>query len=91
MVCSSAIVPHLRPHETYPPLFLTKQERLPKVLTLLKKVIPLTDKYAADEIIQYAAAVQQYSEHHIAKGILKTLKKETLNYGSQRISAIWQV
>lgn len=44
----------------------------------VEKVIPLTDKYAADEIIQYAAAVQQYSEHHIAKGILKTLKERNL-------------
>lgn len=44
----------------------------------VEKVIALTDKYAADEIIQYAAAVQQYSEHHIAKGILKTLKERNL-------------
>ena len=44
----------------------------------VEKVIPLTDKYAADEIIQYAAAVQQYSEHHIAKGILKNLKERNL-------------
>ncbi|MBX2966813.1 MAG: heavy metal translocating P-type ATPase [Cyclobacteriaceae bacterium] len=44
----------------------------------VEKVIPLTDKYAADEMIQYAAAVQQYSEHHIAKGILKTLKERNL-------------
>lgn len=44
----------------------------------VERVIPLTDKYAADEIIQYAAAVQQYSEHHIAKGILKALKEKNL-------------
>lgn len=44
----------------------------------VEKVIPLTDKYTADEMVQYAAAVQQYSEHHIAKGILKTLKERNL-------------
>ncbi|MFT3919964.1 HAD-IC family P-type ATPase [Cloacibacterium sp.] len=44
----------------------------------VEKVIPLTDEYNADEVIQYAAAVQQNSEHHIAKGIMATLKEKSL-------------
>ncbi|MDI1324437.1 MAG: heavy metal translocating P-type ATPase [Algoriphagus sp.] len=44
----------------------------------VQKTIPLTDKYTADDIIQYAAAVQQNSEHHIAKGVLQTLKDKNL-------------
>lgn len=45
----------------------------------VQKTIPLTDKYSADDIIQYAAAVQQNSEHHIAKGVLHTLKDRKLD------------
>lgn len=44
----------------------------------VEKVMPLTEKYTADEIIQYAAAVQQNSEHHIAHGILNYLKEHKL-------------
>lgn len=41
-------------------------------------VIPLTEKYKADEILQYAAAIQQNSEHHIAHGVMKKLKEKGL-------------
>ena len=44
----------------------------------VQKIIPLTDKYNADEILQYTAALQQNSEHHIAKGVLQTLKDKNL-------------
>ncbi|SFW66961.1 heavy metal translocating P-type ATPase [Chitinophaga sancti] len=44
----------------------------------VEKVIPLNSEYNADELIQYAAAVQQNSEHHIAKGIMATLKEKRL-------------
>lgn len=44
----------------------------------VEKIIPLTDEYNANELIQYAAAVQQNSEHHIAKGIMATLKEKSL-------------
>ncbi|ADY50679.1 heavy metal translocating P-type ATPase [Pseudopedobacter saltans DSM 12145] len=44
----------------------------------VEKVVPLTDQYNEDDIIQYAAAIQQNSEHHIAKGVLKQLKDENL-------------
>ena len=59
-------------------IIFDKTGTLTKGSHAIEKVIPLTDKYSADEIIQYAAAVQQYSEHHIAKGILKTLKERNL-------------
>lgn len=37
-------------------------------------IIPLDNSYTEQDIIQYAGAAQQHSEHHIAKGILKYLK-----------------
>jgi Cu2+-exporting ATPase len=39
----------------------------------VQDIIPLGD-YSSQEIIQYAAAVQQNSEHHIAKGIMRVLQ-----------------
>lgn len=45
----------------------------------VKNTIPLTEKYNADDIIMYASAVQQNSEHHIAKGVLQTLKDKNLD------------
>lgn len=45
----------------------------------VQKTIPLTEKHTADEIIMYAAAVQQNSEHHIAKGVLQSLKDRKLD------------
>lgn len=44
----------------------------------VEKIIPLTNKFATDEIIQYAAAIQQHSEHHIANGVMSTLKEKNL-------------
>lgn len=44
----------------------------------VERVIPVTDEYTADDIIMYAAAVQQNSEHHIAKGVMTTLKERSL-------------
>lgn len=43
----------------------------------VQRVITL-DNFSEDEIIQYAAAVQQNSEHHIAKGMIKLLKEKKL-------------
>ncbi len=42
------------------------------------QIIPLSNKYTADQLLQYVAAVQQNSEHHIAKGILRQLKESNL-------------
>ena len=45
---------------------------------VVKQIIPLNSKYTADQLLQYVAAVQQNSEHHIAKGILRKLKENNL-------------
>lgn len=45
----------------------------------VEKIIPLTDNFTETDIIQYAAAVQQHSEHHIAKGIIKYLEAKKLD------------
>src|SRR5690606_4167613 len=42
-------------------IIFDKSGTLTKGSHAVEKVIPLTDKYSADEMIQYAAAVQQYS------------------------------
>lgn len=44
----------------------------------IQKVISLNSSYSKDEILQYAAAVQQNSEHFIAEGVLKKLKELNL-------------
>jgi P-type Cu2+ transporter len=44
----------------------------------VQKVIPLSDQFSETDILQYAAAIQQHSEHHIAHGIMKVLKDRKL-------------
>lgn len=44
----------------------------------VQQVITLNKQYSADELLQYAAAVQQNSEHHIAQGIIRKLKEQNL-------------
>ncbi|HEY8897029.1 MAG TPA: heavy metal translocating P-type ATPase [Niastella sp.] len=44
----------------------------------VQQIIPLTSQYNADEILQYAAAIQQNSEHHIAHGVIRKLKEKKL-------------
>lgn len=44
----------------------------------VQQVISLSDKYTEDEILQYAAAIQQHSEHYIARGVLRKLKERNL-------------
>jgi P-type Cu2+ transporter len=44
----------------------------------VQKIITLSKKFSEDEILQYTAAAQQASEHHIAHGILSKLNKENL-------------
>jgi P-type Cu2+ transporter len=44
----------------------------------IQKVLPLSEQFTREDILQYAAAVQQNSEHYIAKGILRKLKQEDL-------------
>src|SRR4029078_8542329 len=40
----------------------------------VQKLLTTSDKYTANDILQYVAAIQQHSEHYISKGILKALK-----------------
>jgi Cu2+-exporting ATPase len=44
----------------------------------VQQIIPLTNQFTADEILQFAAAIQQNSEHHIAHGIMRKLKEKHL-------------
>jgi len=44
----------------------------------VQKVIALSDMYTSDQVLQYAAAIQQNSEHYIATGVLKSLKQRKL-------------
>lgn len=44
----------------------------------VQKIISISDTFSNDEILQYAAAIQQHSEHYIARSILKTLKEKNL-------------
>lgn len=44
----------------------------------MQKIIPLNGQFSADDILQYAAALQQNSEHHIAHGIMQKLKEKNL-------------
>jgi P-type Cu2+ transporter len=44
----------------------------------VQKIISLSDQYEADAILQFAASIQQHSEHHIAAGIMRALKDKKL-------------
>lgn len=44
----------------------------------VQQVIALSNEVSADELLQYAAAIQQNSEHHIAHGIMRKLKEKNL-------------
>jgi len=44
----------------------------------VQQIIPLNEQYTSDELLQYAAAVQQNSEHHIARGVMRRLKDGNL-------------
>lgn len=44
----------------------------------VQQVISTSRQMTADEVLQYAAAVQQHSEHHIAGGIVRKLKDKQL-------------
>ncbi len=45
----------------------------------VQKVISVDERFSQSDIIQYAAALQQNSEHHIAKGIMQKLQRESLD------------
>jgi P-type Cu2+ transporter len=45
----------------------------------VQRIIPLAGEYTPQQVLQYAAAVQRHSEHHIAHGIINRLKHEKLD------------
>jgi Cu2+-exporting ATPase len=44
----------------------------------VQQIIPLANEYTSGQLLQYAAAVQSNSEHHIAHGILSRIKRDGL-------------
>lgn len=44
----------------------------------VQRIISLVPQYSSDEILQYAAAAQQQSEHYIGRGMIKKLKERGL-------------
>jgi Cu2+-exporting ATPase len=48
----------------------------------VQQIISLDRQYTADEILQYVAAVQQNSEHYIARGVINRLKEKKLELWS---------
>jgi len=44
----------------------------------VQQVISLSKAYTAEELLQYTAAIQQHSEHYIARGVLTELKRRKL-------------
>jgi Cu2+-exporting ATPase len=44
----------------------------------VQQIITLNDQFTPDQLLQYAAAIQQNSEHHIAHGIIRKLKEKKL-------------
>ncbi|MBW8360097.1 MAG: heavy metal translocating P-type ATPase [Weeksellaceae bacterium] len=60
-------------------IIFDKTGTLTKGSHTVQKIIPLTEHYSENDLLQYAAAVQQNSEHHIAKGIMQTLAEKKLD------------
>jgi Cu2+-exporting ATPase len=48
----------------------------------IQQIISVDDRFSADQILQYAAAIQQNSEHHIAHGVIRKLKEKDLELWS---------
>ncbi|TLV01383.1 copper-translocating P-type ATPase [Dyadobacter luticola] len=44
----------------------------------VQKIISLDKQLSGDQVLQYAAALQQNSEHHIAHGVIRELKQKNL-------------
>lgn len=45
----------------------------------VQQIIPLTNDYTQQQVLQYAAAIQRHSEHHIAHGVLNRIKQDQLD------------
>lgn len=44
----------------------------------VQQIVSTSSQYTANDILQYVAAIQQHSEHYIARGILKAIKEKNL-------------
>lgn len=44
----------------------------------LSTIVSISDKYSEDELLRLASAVEQHSEHHISKGVLKKAKERNI-------------
>jgi Cu2+-exporting ATPase len=44
----------------------------------VQQLIPIGETFTAEDILKYAAAVQQNSEHHIAEGIMRKAKEKSI-------------
>lgn len=44
----------------------------------VQQVISLSNQFSSDDVLQYVAAVQQNSEHYIAKGVINKLEEKQL-------------
>jgi P-type Cu2+ transporter len=45
----------------------------------VQRIIPVANRNSEDDILRYAGAVQQNSEHHIAHGVLKKMKEKGMS------------
>jgi P-type Cu2+ transporter len=60
-------------------LIFDKTGTLTKGTHEVQQIISLDQNYSGDELLQYAASVQQVSEHHIAHGLIKKAKEKGLS------------
>ncbi len=67
-----------------------KTGTLTKGLHEIQKIIPLTGGYTREELLQYVASIQQNSEHHIARGIMKKQKEEGIGLLPVQHFKYWQ-
>ena len=44
----------------------------------VQKIISLSGQFSSDDLLQYVAAIQQNSEHYIARGVVRKLKEKNL-------------
>lgn len=44
----------------------------------IQQIIPTSNEFSSSQILQYAAALQQNSEHHLAHGVIRELKRRGL-------------
>jgi P-type Cu2+ transporter len=56
----------------------------------VQDILSLSDNYTSDELLQYAATVQQHSEHYIGRGILTKLNEKKLPLWQSTGFEYWQ-